>query len=40
MAAATPDASLTILPGLAHIPNMEDPAAFAAALSGWLGAAE
>jgi 3-oxoadipate enol-lactonase len=39
MAAATPDASLTILPGLAHIPNMEDPAAFAAALSGWLGAA-
>lgn len=39
MAAATPDASLTILPGLAHIPNMENPAAFAVALTGWLGAA-
>jgi 3-oxoadipate enol-lactonase len=38
MAAATPRASLTVLPGLAHIPNMENPAAFSAALSGWLGA--
>jgi 3-oxoadipate enol-lactonase len=36
MAAATPDAQHVILSGLAHIPNMEDPAAFAAALSGWL----
>ena len=40
MAAATPDASLTVLPGLAHVPNMEDPAAFGTALAGWLGATE
>jgi len=40
MAAATPQSSLTILPGLAHIPNMEDPAAFATALTGWLGATQ
>ena len=39
MAAATPDASLTVLPGLAHIPNMENPAAFGAALTPWLGEA-
>jgi len=38
MAAATPQASLTILPGLAHVPNMEDPAAFGAALQPWLEA--
>jgi 3-oxoadipate enol-lactonase len=37
MAAATPGASLTVLPGLAHIPNMENPAVFGAALSPWLG---
>jgi 3-oxoadipate enol-lactonase len=38
MAAATPKASLTVLPALAHIPNMEDPAAFGAALAPWLEA--
>lgn len=38
MAEATPDAQHIILSGLAHIPNMEDPAAFAAALSDWLEA--
>jgi 3-oxoadipate enol-lactonase len=38
MASATQRASLTVLPGLAHIPNMEDPAAFAAALADWLDA--
>ena len=37
MAAATPHASLTVLPGLAHIPNMENPAVFGAALAPWLG---
>ena len=36
MAAATPGASLTVLPGLAHIPNMEDPASFNAAVAAWL----
>jgi 3-oxoadipate enol-lactonase len=39
MAAATPGARLIVLPGLAHIPNMENPAAFAAALDDWLRAA-
>jgi 3-oxoadipate enol-lactonase len=39
MAAATPGAGLVVLPGLAHVPNMEDPAAFAAAIDGWLRAA-
>jgi pimeloyl-ACP methyl ester carboxylesterase len=39
MAAATPEASLTVLPGLAHIPNMENPAVFGAALMPWLGEA-
>lgn len=38
MAAATPGARHVILPGLAHVPNMEDPQAFGAALAGWLGA--
>ena len=38
MAAATPDAGLIVLDGLAHIPNMEDPAAFNAAVANWLGA--
>jgi 3-oxoadipate enol-lactonase len=38
MAAATPKAELTILPGLAHVPNMENPDVFGAALSGWLEA--
>ena len=33
---ATPGASLTVLAGLAHIPNMQDPAAFNAAVSVWL----
>jgi 3-oxoadipate enol-lactonase len=36
MATATPGARLIRLPGLAHVPNMEDPAAFAAAVSDWL----
>jgi 3-oxoadipate enol-lactonase len=36
MADATPGASLTVVPGLAHIPNMQDPAAFNAAVSDWL----
>ena len=36
MAAATPDAQAVFLPGLAHIPNMEDPAAFEAAVAPWL----
>jgi len=38
MAAATPGARLTVLPGLAHIPNMESPAVFGAALADWLEA--
>lgn len=36
MAAATPKAELTVLPGLAHIPNMENPAAFEAAIAPFL----
>lgn len=36
MAEATPDGRLVVLPGLAHVPNMEDPAAFAQAIEGWL----
>ena len=36
MAAATPDAQAVFLPGLAHVPNMEDPAAFEAAVAPWL----
>lgn len=35
MAAATPNAELIVLNGLAHIPNMEDPSAFNAALGNW-----
>lgn len=38
MAAATPEASLTVLEGLAHVPNMENPAAFGSALADWLEA--
>jgi 3-oxoadipate enol-lactonase len=38
MAAATPGAGLIVLEGLAHIPNMEDPEAFHAALADWLEA--
>lgn len=37
MADATPGGSLIVLPGLAHVPNMEAPAAFAQALEAWLG---
>lgn len=37
MAAATPDGRLVVLPGLAHVPNMEDPAVFEQALAGWIG---
>ena len=36
MAAATPGGRLVTLPGLAHVPNMEDPAAFNAAIADWL----
>jgi 3-oxoadipate enol-lactonase len=36
MARATPGGRLIRLPGLAHVPNMEDPAAFAAAIGDWL----
>ncbi|KPQ07354.1 MAG: 3-oxoadipate enol-lactonase [Rhodobacteraceae bacterium HLUCCA12] len=36
MARATPDAHFVALPGLAHLPNMEDPAAFDAAVGPWL----
>lgn len=36
MAAATPGGRLIRLPGLAHVPNMENPAAFNAAISDWL----
>lgn len=38
MADATPNARLTVLPELAHIPAMEDPAAFEAAVIDWLRA--
>jgi 3-oxoadipate enol-lactonase len=38
MAEATPGGRLVTLPGLAHIPNMQDPAAFNAALSDWFAA--
>ncbi|MBM3614456.1 MAG: alpha/beta fold hydrolase [Alphaproteobacteria bacterium] len=40
MAAATPGAGLIVLESLAHIPNMEDPEAFNAALSDWLQGCE
>jgi 3-oxoadipate enol-lactonase len=36
MAAATPGGRLIRLPGLAHVPNMEDPAAFNAAVADWI----
>jgi 3-oxoadipate enol-lactonase len=36
MAAATPGGRLVTLPGLAHVPNMEDPAAFNEAIADWL----
>lgn len=39
MAEATPGASFVEIPGTAHVPNMENPAAFAAALGDFLGAA-
>lgn len=38
MADATPDAHLTVLPGLAHIPTMEDPVAFRDAVKDGLQA--
>jgi 3-oxoadipate enol-lactonase len=42
MAAATPGSRLVVLPGLAHVPNMEDPEAFEAAVAPFLseGSAE
>ncbi len=36
MADATPGGRLIVLPGLAHVPNMEDPAAFGQAIESWL----
>ena len=39
MAEATPGASFAEIPGTAHVPNMENPAAFAAALGDFLGPA-
>jgi 3-oxoadipate enol-lactonase len=39
MAEATPRAQLVVLPGLAHVPNMEGPQAFAAAVGPFLAAA-
>ena len=39
MAEATPGASFAEIPGTAHVPNMENPAGFAAALGDFLGAA-
>lgn len=36
MAEATPGSEFVVLPGLAHVPNMEDPAAFAAPVGKWL----
>jgi 3-oxoadipate enol-lactonase len=38
MAEATPGGRLVTLPGLAHVPNMENPAAFAVAVTDWLAA--
>jgi 3-oxoadipate enol-lactonase len=39
MAAATPNGEFRVLPGLAHVPNMENPHAFAAAVGPWFAAA-
>jgi len=39
MAAATPGAQFVALPGLAHVPNMEAPDAFNAAIGPWLARA-
>jgi pimeloyl-ACP methyl ester carboxylesterase len=36
MAAALPGAELTVLPGVGHLPNLEDPPAFTATLRGFL----
>ncbi|KAA0969561.1 alpha/beta fold hydrolase [Aureimonas fodinaquatilis] len=36
MADVTPNGRLIVLPDLAHVPNMEDPQAFNAAIQGWL----
>jgi len=36
MADATPGGRLVVLPGLAHVPNMEDPTAFGQSIEGWL----
>lgn len=40
MAEATPRARYVSVPGTAHVPNMENPAAFAAALGDWLEGAQ
>jgi 3-oxoadipate enol-lactonase len=39
MADATPGARFVEIPATAHVPNMENPAAFAAAVGDWLGGA-
>lgn len=39
MAEATPGGRLVVLPALAHMPNMEDPAVFAQAIEAWLACA-
>ncbi|MDZ5696638.1 alpha/beta fold hydrolase [Chelativorans sp. M5D2P16] len=39
MAEATPRSQLAVLPGLAHLPNMENPNAFAGAVRPWLAVA-
>lgn len=39
LAALMPDARITELPGLAHVPQLQDTAAFVAALGGFLSAA-
>lgn len=39
MSRVTPRSEFVVLPGLAHVPNMENPAAFAEAVAPWLAAA-
>ncbi len=36
MAARTPQSAFHVIPGMAHVPNMEAPGAFEAAVAGWL----
>ena len=39
MAAATPDAQFTVIPGAAHLSNIERPDLFNKTVTGWLGRA-